>query len=272
MMERKAPGCKKHDHNVYGTFFAAKTKHISLGQQHCESRLASAWYQEVTGVLERSQKEYEETKSTGAKQTSSPALECNGMVEVSDAPAANCERDMQMKVPGVDVDNDEPMLLSGNVTAFDEVKGAVCDEMVELTDNAACNGVIPDVVMLLSDGDSLFNDDDVDNLPVKGTTTTLVHAATLLQPGEMEIIQEPSTEDSGTLDNRWGVPGLGHHHLEQQPGWHFGSHFQNPRGGYGGGGRGGGCDFPIHRWGRNEDCWRGRDCGAMWRETGGVAV
>jgi hypothetical protein len=33
MMERNAPGDKKQGHSVYGTFFAAMTRHIALGQQ-----------------------------------------------------------------------------------------------------------------------------------------------------------------------------------------------------------------------------------------------
>jgi hypothetical protein len=51
MMERNAPGGKKQGHNVYGTFFTAKTRHIALGKQQCESKLASAWYQETNDVL-----------------------------------------------------------------------------------------------------------------------------------------------------------------------------------------------------------------------------
>jgi hypothetical protein len=48
---------------------------------------------------------------------------------------------------------------------------------VERTDNTACPGVlVPDVIMLLSDGDSLF-DDNNGNVPFEGAPTTSDHLA-----------------------------------------------------------------------------------------------
>ena len=171
---------------MYGTFFAAKTKHISLGQQQCESRLAVAWCEDVTSALERIQKEDEEKNLAGAKRTHLPASECDDVLAgTGGMPAATCELDMELEVPaGVDVDTNEPMLLSLNVTAS-EVKEAACGEMVlDPTDSPAYPGVIPGVVMLLSDDDSLF-DDDVDDLPFEATSTPCNCQATLLQSGEM---------------------------------------------------------------------------------------
>jgi hypothetical protein len=86
---------------------------------------------------------------------------------------------MGMKVPaGVDTDDYEPMVLSVKMTNSDEVlENAVLEKpldgmMVEPTDNTACPGVlIPDVVMLLSDGDSLF-DDEKGDLAFEGAPTT----------------------------------------------------------------------------------------------------
>ncbi len=91
-----------------------------------------------------------------------------------------------MKVPaGVDTDDYEPMVLSGKMTNSDEVlENAVLEKpldcvMVERTDNTACPGVlVPDVIMLLSDGDSLF-DDNNGNVPFEGAPTTLDHLAIL---------------------------------------------------------------------------------------------
>jgi hypothetical protein len=54
---------------VYGTFFAATTRHIALGQQQCESMLALAWYQEINDVLGKSQEKHEEKKLSGAEQS-----------------------------------------------------------------------------------------------------------------------------------------------------------------------------------------------------------
>ena len=262
VMERKAPGGKKQAHNVYGTFFAAKTRHITLGQQQCESKLASACFQEINDVLEKSQEKHEETQlSGGVEQKSCPALECDDVVGESEVLAANCELGvMATKVPCVDMDDYEPMVLSGKMTNSDEVlEGAVLEKplvstMVEPTDNTACPGVlIPDVIMLLSDGDSLFDDND-DNLPFDGATTTSKHLAilstatatgrchqqtptckhreepaatamdrcrqrhkpTLRQCGLVtEIRQKPRTTAEPELNNDWwGVPGRGCHRRE----------------------------------------------------------
>ena len=51
LMERKTPARNK-SHNVYGTFFAAKMKNITLGIQKCEQRLATAWHQRVAGIVQ----------------------------------------------------------------------------------------------------------------------------------------------------------------------------------------------------------------------------
>lgn len=189
VMERKASGGKKQSHNVYGTFFAAKTRHITLGQQQCESRLASAWYQEINGVLKKRRKGNEEMKLSSATQKSCPAsFECDDSVGESEIPAANCEFDvMAMEDPGADMDDHEPGVLSGKMTSSDEevLEGAVLEKpldgtMVEQTEDTTARpgGLVPDVTMLLSDGDGLFDDDDGD-LQFEGATSTSDHLTTL---------------------------------------------------------------------------------------------
>ena len=251
---------------MYGTFFAAKTRHIALGQQQCESKLASAWYQEINDVLGKSQeKEDEEKKMSGAEQKSCPAVECHDVVWESEVLAADCELDvMGVRAPaGVDTDDYESMVLSGKMTNSDEVLGnAVLEKpldctMAERTNNTACPRVlVPDVVRLLSDGDSLFDDDDGD-IPFEGAPTTSDHLAifstatatgrcqqqtrtceireepaatamdrcrqhqqepTRIQCGlGTEIRQKPmATRGHNTRNDRWGVPGRGCHRREQE--------------------------------------------------------
>ena len=217
MMERNAPGGKKRGHNVYGTFFAAKTRHIALGQQQCESKLASAWYQEINDVLGKSQeKEDEEKKLSGADQKSCPAVECHDVVWESEVLAADCELDvMGVRAPaGVDTDDYESMVLSGKMTNSDEVLGnAVLEKpldctMAERTNNTACPRVlVPDVVMLLSDGDSLFDDDDGD-IPFEGAPTTSDHLAifsTATATGRCQQQTQRARSEKNQLQPQWTV-------------------------------------------------------------------
>ena len=124
-------------------------------------------------------------KLSGAEQKSCPAVQCDDVVGESEVLAADCVLDvMGVKVPaGVDTDDYEPMVLLGTMTNSNEVlENAVLEKplgcvIVERTDNTVCPGVlVPDLVMLLSDGDSLF-DDNNGNVPFEGAPTTSDHLA-----------------------------------------------------------------------------------------------